>query len=82
MKKQPAVDTDFFFTRMKQEVHKFYNQYYFGVDRKWKKYYHVRLMSEYYEPSLFNCCTSTQQMRARKEEFLSMIQVLVDSRTE
>lgn len=76
-----ALDTDFFFTRLKQEVHKFYTQYYFGTDRKWKKHYHVKLMREYYEPDMFKY-VSNKERRVRKEEFLSMIQLLVDSRLD
>jgi hypothetical protein len=81
MEQHPAVDTDFFFTRLKQEVYKFYTKYYFGIDRKWKRRYHITLMREYYEPAVFNGLYP-RELRIHKEEFLAMIQVLVDSRTE
>lgn len=81
MEEHPVIDTDFFFTRLKQEVHKFYTKYYFGIDRKWKRHYHIKLMKEYYEPATFNGLYP-KKLRAHKEEFLSMIQLLVDSRME
>lgn len=77
MYKFPVIDTDFFFTRMRNDVIKFYRENYRGRDLQWRMRYHIALLREYYDPDKFQ---NQGTLRMNKIALLSAVQALVDSR--
>jgi hypothetical protein len=77
MKQYPVIDTDFFFTRMRNDIVEFYRENYRGMDLHWRMRYHISVLREYYDPKNFR---DQETLRINKIALLSAVQALVDSR--
>ena len=78
MYKLPVIDTDFFFTRMRNDIIMFYKENYRGRDLQWRMRYHIALLREYYDPREFQ---NQETLRVNKIVLLSAVQGLVDRRS-
>ena len=70
------IDIDFIFRRMKIDVEKFYDIYYFGADKENKKLLHLHMLKMNYKPEDFE---NTEFIRENREKLLEKVQNIVNN---
>lgn len=71
-----VIHHDFLFSRLKRDIRRWYEKYYFGKDIELRINIHLMILHEKYDPRNFSC--DPHILEKQVADFLAMIQMNVN----